>query len=202
MKKKFFPPYKKRLIGVIPTIYERRGSLNILVDLKIFKFLKYCFENHEIIILDNYYKYKLDLIVSLGGNTIYKLKRSRSNLFRGKLDKYYLNKSIKKKIPYLGICHGAQFIGNFFKAKLKKKNGHKATRHKILLKTKEILEVNSFHDYSITSIGKQFKVLAKAKDETIEAFQHKKYRILGIMWHPERYRVFKKFDLEFIKNNL
>tara|TARA_B100001939_G_scaffold347924_1_gene371365 strand:- start:1815 stop:2420 length:606 start_codon:yes stop_codon:yes gene_type:complete len=201
VRKKSFPPHKKK-IGVIPTIYEKRGSLNILVDLKIFEFLNYCFGKHEIIILDKYYNAKLDLIVSLGGNTLYRLVKNRSNSLRKKLDKYYLNKSINKKIPFLGICHGAQFIGSFFNGKLIKKKGHTNVQHKIILKSKKTLEVNSFHDYSIASIGKQFEVLAKAEDGTIEAFKHKKYRLLGIIWHPERYKKFKKFDLEFIKKNL
>ena len=202
MRKKSFQPHKKKIIGIIPTIYERRGSLNILVDLKIFKFLKYCFGNHETIILDNCYNTKLDLIVSVGGNTLYELEKNKSNLFRKKLDKYYLNKSINKKLPFLGICHGAQFIGSFFRGRLMKKNGQTNTHHKIILRSKKTLEVNSFHDYSITRIGNQFEVLATAEDETIEAFKHKKYRLLGIIWHPERYKVFKKFDLEFITDNL
>ena len=160
MRKKSFQPLKKKLIGIIPTIYERRGSLNILIDLKIFKFLKYCFGNHETIILDNCFNSKLDLIVSLGGNTLCGLEKNRSNLFREKLDKYYLNKSINKKVPFLGICHGAQFLGSFFKGNLMKKKGHTNTHHKIILKSKKTLKVNSFHDYSITKISNQFEVLA------------------------------------------
>ena len=53
-----------------------------------------------------------------------------------------------------------------------KKNGHTNTHHKIILRSKT-LEVNSFHDYSITRIGNQFEVLATAEDETIEALSIK-----------------------------
>ena len=46
------------------------------------------------------------------------------------------------------------------------------------------------------------KHLAFTKDGSIEAFKHKRKKILGIMWHPERYKKIKKFDLDFIKKYL
>ena len=34
----------------------------------------------------------------------------------------------------------------------------------------------------------------KSKDNKIESFLSKDKKILGIMWHPERYKNFRKFD--------
>lgn len=62
--------------------------------------------------------------------------------------------------------------------------------------------MNSYHDYSITKLGNSLNTLAKSDDGSIEAFKHINKRILGIMWHPERYKKIKKFDLEFIKKFL
>ena len=38
------------------------------------------------------------------------------------------------------------------------------------------------------------------EDNSIEAFEHKKYSIMGIMWHPERKKPFSRADKELIVN--
>ena len=51
------------------------------------------------------------------------------------------------------------------------------------------LEVNSFHNNLIKKddIGDGLDVFALSeKDFTIEGCFHKKYPIIGVMWHPER----------------
>ena len=44
--------------------------------------------------------------------------------------------------------------------------------------------------------------LAKADDKSIEFFIHKKKKIIGIMWHPERFKKLKKLDEKIFKYNL
>ena len=48
--------------------------------------------------------------------------------------------------------------------------------------------VNSFHKFVIEqkNCGQELLPLMLATDKTIEAFIHKEYPILGIMFHPER----------------
>jgi putative glutamine amidotransferase len=121
---------------------------------------------------------------------------------RNRLDNYYLRLAIKKKIPFLGICYGAQFIANFFKSKIKKKINHSNKIHNITLISNKKIFVNSYHDYSITTLGAPLSIIANSNDGSIEAFRHVDKRILGIMWHPERYNKIKKFDLDFIKKYL
>ena len=111
----------KKNLGIIPTIYERRNNLNIIIEKKVYNLLRSCFKNYNIIILEDRYKLKLDLIISLGGNTLYSLEKTISNRYRSKLDKFYIKKAIKSKIPFLGICHGAQSLSNLFKFKIVKK---------------------------------------------------------------------------------
>ena len=192
----------KKNLGIIPTIYERRNNLNIIIEKKVYNLLRSCFKNYNIIILEDRYKLKLDLIISLGGNTLYSLEKTISNRYRSKLDKFYIKKAIKSKIPFLGICHGAQSLSNLFKFKIVKKKGHRRTRHKVFFNNNKSQIVNSYHDYVIFKISKEFQKLGWTKDGSIEAFKHHKFPILGLMWHPERYRGIKKFDKIFIKKFL
>ena len=45
-------------------------------------------------------------------------------------------------------------------------------------------------------------MIAFTKDSSIEAFKHNNKQILGIMWHPERYKKIRKFDIQFLKKYL
>lgn len=176
----------KKKIGVIPTIILKNNHLNVIIETKALNFLKKKFSQYELILLYEKKKIYVDIVVSLGGNTIYDFEKKRHNLYRFNLDKYYLKKSIKNKIPFLGICYGAQFLSYFFKSNIKKKDNHTNVNHKINFFNGKNYYVNSFHDYSVISLGKNLKSLAWSDDGSIEAFRHKKHKILGIMWHPER----------------
>lgn len=195
---------KKIIVGLVPTIIKRRGFISYIIETNIFNFLKTYFKSYDYRILNEIkHNDKLNLIISLGGNDLISLKRSKENLIRNKLNKYYLKLAIKKKIPFIGICHGAQFVANFFKSNIKKKKNHSNKIHKITsISINKKIAVNSYHDYSITKLGNSLNTLAKSDDGSIEAFKHINKRILGIMWHPERYKKIKKFDLEFIKKFL
>ncbi len=192
----------KKNLGIIPTIYERRHNLNIIIEKRTYEFLRQCFKNYNIITLDNCHKFNLDVIVSLGGNSLYSLEKNASNLYREKLDKFYLKKSLKKNIPFLGICHGAQYVANYFKSEIKKKKNHTRINHLIKFFYEKKIKVNSYHDYSVIKLGKNLEKIAWTDDGSIEAFKHKKKKIFCIMWHPERYKQIKKFDLKFIRKYL
>ena len=49
-------------------------------------------------------------------------------------------------------------------------------------------KVNSYHNFVIEekNLDKDLEVIARGFDDTIEFFKHKKYKIYGVMWHPER----------------
>ena len=48
------------------------------------------------------------------------------------------------------------------------------------------INVNSFHNYVILTLPKIFDVIVKHKDNTIELAYSKKFKILSMMFHPER----------------
>lgn len=192
-------------IGIVPTIrvvYENQFEYSF--DLKLFDLFKKIFNNFSITVLDkNSNLQRIDFIVFLGGNTLTAFSKKKIDKIRSEIDFKILKKGIKYKKPILGICHGMQVIAKYFGAKIVKKK-HLGD-HKILLihnKKQKKEKVNSYHNYIVQDLSKDFKILAKAEDKSCEAMLHKKKRILGIMWHPERYKKIKIFDVNFIKKYL
>ena len=112
--------------------------------------------------------------------------------------------SISKHIPILGICRGAQVLNIFNGGKVRKVKNHVKVNHKIYgpLVNKSKIFVNSYHDYGFDKniLGNNLKILAYTIDGTVKCFTHNKYKMLGMMWHPERYKKYKKFDSKIIKN--
>ena len=114
--------------------------------------------------------------------------------------------SINKNIPIIGICRGAQTLNIFFGGKLKRVSGHVRKYHRIfgpLVKNTNI-KVNSYHDLGFfkNTLGNNLKLLAYSSDKVVKSFSHNKHKVLGIMWHPERYKKIKNFDKKLIKKYL
>jgi len=122
--------------------------------------------------------------------------------FRDKNEMRLIKWSIQKKIPVLGICRGMQILNKYFGGTKVKIKNHAGTRHKIIINDLKFPKiVNSFHNWGfyLKNIAVKLKIKAIAKDNTVEAFVSKKFRIYGIMWHPEREKKFKKDDLVLMK---
>ncbi len=130
---------------------------------------------------------------------------------RDKTEKKIIEFAIKNKIPSLGVCRGMQFFNKFFGGKIEHdmNKTHVKTRHKIKFTDKKMEKilgkksstVNSFHENLLKSeiLGRELESFGVADhDNTIEAFYHKKYPIVGVMWHPEREHNFER-GLELFK---
>ncbi len=183
-------------IGIIPVISEER-NIFFKVDIKLIKFLKFCFgKKIKIVILNERKKYKLDLIISSGGNDLTIFNNNKQNKLRNILDHFYIRSAIKNKIPYLGICFGAQKIANYFKSKIKKTNLHTKCSHKIkILNVNKIILRKSYHNFKITKLSKSLINLGVAlNDSSCEFFKHKHKSIYGLMWHPEREYKFSNIE--------
>ena len=93
-----------------------------------------------------------------------------------------------------------QVINLFFKGKQNRINGHMRTNHKIYFKkkffSKKIMNVNSFHNFGIPlkKMSNKLNVIALDKDKNVEIFKHKRKKILGLMWHPERNKTYKELN--------
>lgn len=105
---------------------------------------------------------------------------------REKVEDYYFNYAQERRIPIIGICHGAFYINQKFNGKNGIIDNHKNCRHIIdMLKSK--YDVNSFHTMNIHKLGENLIELATCThDQSIEAFRHENLPIWGIIWHPER----------------
>tara|TARA_B100000161_G_scaffold199017_1_gene145031 strand:+ start:76 stop:684 length:609 start_codon:yes stop_codon:yes gene_type:complete len=134
---------------------------------------------------------KTNLLIIAGGNDVSNfLKTSR---IRNNIENNLINICLKKNIPILGICRGAQLLNKNLGGKIEKVKNHMRTRHNVFfiknnILKKKFLNVNSFHSYGIKKNGlsKKLNMLANDKDENVEMFISKNKKIIGVMWHPER----------------
>ena len=119
-------------------------------------------------------------------------------------------KDLFKKIPILGVCLGHQIIGQVFGAKIinAKKLMHgktsKISHNKIgIFKgLKNNLVGTRYHSLIIDkkTLGKDFIVTAKTKDNVIMGIMHKNYNVHGVQFHPES--ISTKEGMKLIKNFL
>ena len=195
---------KKKLILVTQRVHfdqktkERRDSL----DQRWSQFLEKCGFISIVISNNSNFtifrkKINFDGILFTGGNSL--IKYGGSAIERDFLEKEILKYSIKKKIPLIGVCRGMQVIQDYFNTRLVRVKNQVSPRQVIVFKKKKTT-VNSFHDYGSYENTKNFKTLAFSNERIIKAFHHIKLPILGIMWHPERYKTFKEEDISLFKN--
>jgi putative glutamine amidotransferase len=117
--------------------------------------------------------------------------------------------ALKKDLPVLGICGGAQAInvalggslyqdiatqipgaGAHEQSARKERGGHRvdiaagSRLHAIVERRK--LEVNTTHHQAVKDVGHGLVVNATAEDGVIEGIESTRHRwILGVQWHPE-----------------
>ncbi len=194
-------------ILIVPRIINKYNEQYLSIDNNLLIFLKKAY-NVKNIEIAPFFKKKPNLIILSGGNDLIKKNSNREDIYRNNINSKILSYGIKNKIKIIGICLGAQFIAKKFSSKIIKINNHVGS-HDIFFE-KKILKnkfpsnhrVNSFHKFGIKFLGKNLIPLATAKDKTVELFIHKKLKIIGLMWHPERFKKFKKVDFKIFKSNL
>lgn len=138
----------------------------------------------------------LDGIILTGGNDLVSVGGNAPE--RDLVEKTLIKYAIEHNIPLLGICRGMQIIQEYFGVKLEKLEGHVRTFFDVRYKDK-LLKINSFHNWG-TKLNNEAEltVLSKSMDEVVKAIEHKRYKINGIMWHPERDCPFTADNIEII----
>tara|TARA_Y100000590_G_C15592984_1_gene966858 strand:+ start:489 stop:1088 length:600 start_codon:yes stop_codon:yes gene_type:complete len=191
-------------ITLIPSIKEHyKDQFEICIDLRLITFIKKTFSKNAKIFFS--IKKKIDLVILSGGNDLPYIKKSKKNIIRDKLNHDALNYAKKNNIPIVGYCAGAQYLASKYRSKISYTKHH-VGYHKLFNQEKNIFNkinfpkiTNSYHNYKIQKLGKDLEAISIAPDNSIEFFMHKKKRIYGIMWHPEREKKIREFDIKLLK---
>ena len=149
----------------------------------------------------------IDGIFLTGGNDLSSINSSNISIQRDLFEKKLIAYGIENEIPIFGVCRGMQIIAESFGADFKKVENQVAIKHNLKINNdskyynylNEIDEVNSFHNYAINNLSKDFLISATSQDNIIKAIEHKKYKIFGQMWHSEREEPFVKNELSLIQ---
>ena len=116
-----------------------------------------------------------------------------------------LEEAVKKCVPVLGICRGAQLINVFFGGTLfqdikpfyiETPELHTALpRQRVFIEhdsqlykvfQKSFVQVNSLHFQSVNRLGKGLRVTATDENGIVEAVEHTQCPfVVGVQWHPE-----------------
>ena len=191
-------------ILIVPKIYYRfKKQIEYSLERKLIIFLKRIFPNVniEVAITKNLAK-KINLLIFSGGNNITLFSKKKEDLLRNKIDNFFFKYALNKKIPIFGICHGAQFLAKKFGCKFNKSKHHVQNHYIEIIDNKSEKRkqlVNSYHNIIIIKKSRKVDIFAIAGDNSIEAFCHKKLKIGGIIWHPERFKKFRNTDIKIIK---
>tara|TARA_Y100000591_G_C21845697_1_gene708584 strand:- start:1378 stop:1980 length:603 start_codon:yes stop_codon:yes gene_type:complete len=196
-------------VGIVASIKNSYfNEINYVLDKNWISFLDKVFENYNLEIINEKTKnFNHDIIILTGGNDSLKFSRKKTDIIRNKLDNIVIKNCIKKKIKLIGICWGAIKINEYFNGRTAKIKNHVRKFHNIYghsdLENKKFnltLKVNSYHNYQLKKLGKDLIGCMKCiKDNSIEMFIHKKKDIIGIMWHPERHKIYNNFDKKLFK---
>jgi len=112
--------------------------------------------------------------------------------------------ALRKGVPILGVCGGAQVLnvvlGGSLIQHIPERFGHRGTlkkpkSHTIQVKRGSLLHrilknerlvVNSYHHQAVRETGKGLVVSAFAEGGIVEGIEHTDKPLLGVQWHPER----------------
>lgn len=138
-------------------------------------------EGHNLIVIPNRLDQDLiklandiDLLIISGGGT---------HPVRSAIETTLVDQLYKLGKPIIGVCHGIQFLTEYFGGKLECINQHHNTTHNVVYDNKQLL-VNSYHTNKIAILPKGATPLAYDLDNNCESWI--KGNIGGVMWHPER----------------
>lgn len=135
--------------------------------------------------------FKPEAIILSGGNEIGQFSE------RDSTETALLAYARENNFPALGICRGMQMMANLAGATLHRVYGHIKMRHRLIGQIS--VEVNSYHQYSLSQCPRGYEVLACSTDGEIEAIRHLTLPWEGWMWHPEREEYFQSDDALRIK---
>lgn len=152
---------------------------------------------------------KPDVLILSGGNDVHynqcaEKEASPLSQKRDCTELALIKGAMQSGIPIIGVCRGMQLIHAYYGGALVSTQGHAGTSHMVkyrFLKEDEWMtdEENSYHRLCIGGrLADHLEPIAYSlSDGSIEAFVHRSYPLLGMMWHPERNHSFKQRDIHW-----
>ncbi len=184
--------------GTLCTVYDQ----DILIMMKKLNLLINPFN------ISNKKNYNLlkncDGLFLMGGGDISKIDKKKINIIRDDFEKKLFRYFVKHNKPIIGICRGFQNIVSQYGVKIFKVPGHVRTQHTLtihksrFIKSKK-LNVNSYHNYSVKKLPRNYKAISTLGDGTIEVAEHKTKKILCLMFHPERKMLSQRKIIQSLK---
>ena len=164
-------------IAITQREFDIRGWKYDCVQQDWYGFLKghnlYCIPNRGAFDFTN-----MDCLILSGGNN----STNRENVERISVEMFLLADK-----PIIGVCHGAFALNKFFGGVNGTIRGHQDTEHDVIIVGRgRSHKVNSHHKGSIVKLAHSFIPMAVDPDGNVEAFQHEKLKVYGMVWHPER----------------
>ena len=191
-------------------IYEdKNGTIHTSYDVNILEMLKKLDISITPINISNKINKHLlknvDGLFLMGGGNIKKVEKKKINKIRDEFEKKLFSYFIKQNKPIIGICRGFQNIVRNYGIKLTLIKNHVRTNHLIKIINSRFIKyknltVNSYHNYAIKNLPKDFSLISKLEDNTIEIAEHKTKNVLCFMFHPERNMHSQKEIMQVIKN--
>lgn len=127
------------------------------------------------------------------------------DMARDHLEFQLLDQAVKKKLPVIGICRGAQLMNVYFRGSLhkdissfyteapnpastlpvKKVNIKAGSKLRNVLGT-DVLLVNALHNQAVHNPGSGLEIVAQEANGVVQGIEHTSHEFLiGIQWHPE-----------------
>lgn len=133
----------------------------------------------------------LDGVILTGGNDLVWTESQEAAIERDYFEKAVIQYFIKQKKPVLGVCRGMQMLNIFFAGEMIRIDNHVAQSHQVKLADGTEFNVNSYHNWGITTdkLAKELIALGHTQDGLVEYCKHKSLPVVGMMWHPERFNI-------------
>lgn len=156
---------------------------------------------------DYYCDLNIEGLILSGGNDPATLEQANNaSNERDVTESALLKVAQDKGHPIVGVCRGMQYLCMQFGEQLNRIEGHVANRHTLICARDfaypDEFEVNSYHNWALMQLraNSPLEIMAKTRDQSIEAIKHQSKPIYGIMWHPEREIPYSEHDLNFFSN--
>ncbi|MBO7313586.1 MAG: glutamine-hydrolyzing GMP synthase, partial [Alistipes sp.] len=118
--------------------------------------------------------------------------------------------AIKGKLPWLGVCYGAQYLAHFFGGKVEASPSREYGRARMqVVKAEDALmqglsaesQVWMSHGDTITTIPEGYEIIASTEDVAVAAYRIAGEQTWGIQFHPEVYHSEEGFKMieNFVK---